>query len=271
MLVHLAKYEPDRLGGGWTFMRNLSKGLLTSSFEVADIYFISGATMVTREEVETARNAGKKIVLRVDNAIRNSRNRNTGMSRLKDFSAWADLVIYQSSWARDYLMPFTGKDGPVILNGCDLDLFTPEEKIADSIIYSRYNRDETKNWEVARYFLSQTKDKQIYIVGNFSPELIEGNFDFYQNEQFEYFGVLNERNYAKLLRKTEQFLYTYYNDACSNSLIEALCCACEIVGDRYYRETGGAKEIIESFESKGRDYFSLERMVGEYQRELSKV
>jgi hypothetical protein len=63
---------------------------------------------------------------------------------------------------------------------------------------------------------------------------------------------------------TGKFLYTYFNDACSNSLIEALVSGCEIVGDEYYRNTGGAPEIITKFTEYGRDYFGLERMCTQY-------
>jgi hypothetical protein len=47
-------------------------------------------------------------------------------------------------------------------------------------------------------------------------------------------------------------------------LIEALVSGCEVVGDKYYRNTGGAKEIMKIYETLGfektRKYFSLERM-----------
>lgn len=274
MRLHIAKYEPDRLGGGWSFARNLARGLGQSSYEDADIYFIASPSMVQREEVLQAKADGKKIVLRVDNAVRNSRNRNTGMTRMKDFAEWADLVIYQSRWARDYLKPFLGVDGPVILNGCDLDLFKPGPK-NDNVLYSRFNRDETKNWEVARYWYSTTCARartsgttKLIVVGSFSDELRDGNFDFYDNEPYEYLGVLDEHNMAKLLSVTGKFLYTYYNDACSNSLIEALVSGCEVVGEPYFGTTGGAPEILDAYFQRGRDYFSLERMCSEYREAM---
>lgn len=270
--IHIAKYEPERTGGGWTFMRNFSRGISdkVSTYEDCDIFFISSPSLISRDEVLQAKADGKKIVLRLDNAVRNSRNRNTGMTRMKDFAEWADLIIYQSEWAKNYLTDYIHKDGPVILNGIDLDLYTPGEK-NENVLYSRFNRDETKNWEVARYWFSRQTKGKLIIVGQFSPELTDGNFDFYNGEQYEYFGVLDERNMAKLYSVTGKFLYTYYNDACSNSLIEALCAGCTIVGDEYYRTTGGAPEILDKFYSEGRDYFSLERMCRDYVEQLSNI
>ena len=85
------------MGGGWSFMGNFAKAMKDNltNYEDADIYFVTSASMVERDEVQKAKNDGKKIVLRCDNIIRNSRNRNTGMSRMKDMAEMADLVGLQ--------------------------------------------------------------------------------------------------------------------------------------------------------------------------------
>lgn len=279
MKIYLANYEPNRVGGGWSFCRNLAKALgddFTTNYEEADIYLVASPTMAQRDEVEKAKSEGKKIVLRLDNVVRNSRNRNTGMSRMRDFAEMAEVVIYQSQWARDYLMPFTKKFGVVIINSTDLDVFHRPSTFKldhdNNYLYSRFNRDETKNWEVARYYFSQihldNPNAVLNIVGQFSPELIEGNFDFYNGENINYKGVLSYMELAELYRKNKYFIYTYFNDACSNSLIEALVSGCTIKGDSYYRNTGGAKEIIDLFKKYGSDYFGLERMANEYREAL---
>lgn len=279
MKIYIAKYEKGRIGGGWSFMDNFAKGFkddITHDLQDADIFFICSPSMVNREEVQEAKNMGKKIVLRIDNAVRNSRNRNTGMSRMKDFYDWADLVVFQSQWALEYLRPFLGlstyRNPKVILNGVDLnDYHGNHHNARNNILYSRFNRDETKNWEVARYWYSKYQltnpDAKLYIAGQFSPELRESNFDFYNGERFEFVGVLGKDSMARMY-SVSNLLYTYFNDACSNTLIEALVSGCKIVGDRYYRKTGGAFEILDMFESLGRDYFSIERMCDQYREAM---
>ncbi|MCK5493854.1 MAG: hypothetical protein KAJ14_12155, partial [Candidatus Omnitrophica bacterium] len=89
------------IGGGWTFTANLVKALkdevqFVDDWQDCDIYFIPGCTLAEREEVKQAKDKGKKIILRIDNVPRNSRNRNTGTSRLFDMAQMADEVIYQS-------------------------------------------------------------------------------------------------------------------------------------------------------------------------------
>jgi len=189
---------------------------------------------------------------------------------MRDFAELADLVIYQSSWARDYLKPYLKVDGPVIINGADSEVFYPSDNKQNIYIYSRFNRDETKNWEVARYWYSrkQLEDPtaQLWIIGAFSPELIEYNFDFYNGENFRYWGVIqNENTLADILRQAKYFIYTYFADACSNSLIEAIRCGCEIVDPHHFLDTGGAPDIMQT------EDLPLARMVREYKEVLEQL
>jgi glycosyltransferase involved in cell wall biosynthesis len=258
MKIFIPNQSKQSLGGGWTFINNFTNAarqmdpsLFAETMPEADIVFIAGATMIDREFVERAKKDDKKIVLRVDNAPRNSRNRNTGTSRLKDFAEMADLVIYQSEWARMYLANWLGKDGPVILNGADDEIFNtkgeqqPKEG-EPQFLFAQYNRDETKRWHEAWYEMSmahrQWPNSHLWIVGNFSPEQREYNFDFFMGEQYRFVGILERpEDMAEYLRATDWLLLPYYNDACSNTLIEARLCGVEKV---HFSPTGGTPEIM---------------------------
>jgi len=274
MKVYIAHADDNKIGGGWSWINNAKKaGIHNSTYDEAEVYLIPSPSMVSKEEVDKAQADGKKIVLRVDNIVRNSRNRNTGMSRMKRFAEQADLVIYQSKFAKRLLMPYLKTDGVVILNACDTDIFNAKGRQEDTtakFIYSRVNRDETKNWEMARYtFQSESEirngDAILNIVGQYSSELVEYNFDFYQDEQYKYWGVITDAGtLADLYRNSDYLIYTFWNDACSNTLIEALCCGC-VVSDKYGMvETGGAMEIITNYYEHGIEYFSLARMGSQY-------
>lgn len=275
-MIHIAHSEDNKLGGGWSFIANLKKAIpdQLTNYRDADVYLIPSPSICSKEEVDQAQADGKKIVLRVDNIVRNSRNRNTGMSRMKRFAEQADLVIYQSEFARNLLLPYLQVDGKIILNGCDTDIFHDRGRQEDTtakFIYSRFNRDETKGFEMARYTfqkenLLRNGDAHFDIVGQFSNEMVEYNFDFYMGEKYRYWGVVNDKNtMASILRNNDYFIYTYWNDACSNTAIEALCCGC-IMADPYgMTETGGMPEILHKFyEHGGAEYFSLNRMGKEY-------
>ena len=278
MKVYIAHADDNRIGGGWSWISNAVKaGIHNSTYEECDIYLIPSPSMVSKEEVDQAQADGKKILLRCDNIVRNSRNRNTGMSRMKRFAEQADLVIFQSEFARELLLPYIKVDGTVILNSCDTDIFHDRGRTEDTtakFMYSRANRDETKNFEMARFIFQQESlkrqgDATLSIVGNYSPELVEYNFDFYMNEIYTYWGAVTDQNtMADLYRNTDYLIYTYWNDACSNTLIEALCSGCTLVDHYGMRHTGGTPEILEYFDNFGAEYFGLDRMAKDYLKAL---
>ena len=274
-MIYIPKYEPGRLGGGWTWSRNFVKGIgdqFTSDYNAADTYLLPSASMVSTGEVEQAKADGKKIVMRVDNITRNSRNKRNGMDRMFTKAQMADLVIYQSKFARDLLQPFLqAENHKVIMNACDTDVFNDLGRKDDghTYLYSRYNRDETKNWEVARYTFQNIQEDEmearLYLVGQFSPELLDNNFDFYMGENYEYLGVIEDPyRMAEIYRRTTKLIYTYWHDACSNTLIEAKACGCEILIPHPFFLEGSAQEIME----KDIEYFKLERMIREYKEAI---
>lgn len=266
MKIHILNYEPDRKGGGWTAARYLYR-VFNASYEEADCVLITGATMASHEQVEQAKRDGKKIVLRVDNAVRDSRNRGTGMSRMKAFADAADLIVYQSQWAKDFLMPFLKKDGVVILNGVDTSKYNPEGRFdadTDSYLYVRSSRDEGKQWVMAWYWFVN-KLGRLEIVGKFSPENMEWGFDFFNGEAFTFLGEQSEDQMIQSYKRNKYFLYTYLNDACSNTLLEAKASGCEIVDVYGMLQTGGAPEIMDC------EDISVERMLKEYEVEIGKL
>lgn len=278
MRIYIPNQSKQSVGGGWTFIRNFTKYAERAGAEFirdyhvqkGDIYLISGATMIERKFVEEAKKAGMKIVLRVDNAPKNSRNRNTGTSRLKDFADMADLIVYQSYWAKQYLAPWLGQEGKkpetIIMNGADTDIFNTQgaKQLKEGVrqyLYAQYNRDDTKRWHEAWYHFSRSfrdhPDAHLWIVGNFSPEQQEYNFDFFMDEKYRYIGVLEPADFAEYLRATDVLLIPYYNDACSNTLIEARLCG---VPKIRANSTGGNIAIMKA----PLEHLSADRMAKEY-------
>jgi glycosyltransferase involved in cell wall biosynthesis len=275
MNLFIANDSKMSLGGGWSFIGNLVSELkkdnrvtLVDNIDDCETVLLPSSSMVTPDTVKYAKEKGKKIYLRVDNMPRNSRNRNCGSSRLRDFAETADGIIFQSNWAYEYLGWWlehsgvkVGNKSTVILNGVDTDVFndTGAKHDPNIYLYSRYNRDETKNWHEAWYTFLKTWRKnqkaELWITGQFSKELVEYNFDFFQGEKVEYKGVITDPQYmAEIYRTVGTVLAPYYNDACSNTIIEAKACGCEIIASY----TGGTPEIIDL------EDLSASRMAGEY-------
>lgn len=283
MKIVIPGIDENALGGGWSFVRNFRKAMgdkVIAEYDKADIFFIPSASMVSRDEVSKAKEDGKKIVLRCDNIIRNSRNRNTGMGRMKDFSEWADLTIFQSEFAEDLLNPYLRTENfKVILNSIDESIFNENGRVDTDLhryFYAKHSSDETKNWEMARVafqlLFERNKDSIFNIVGRFDGNLEEYNFDYYNGEQYKYWGYITDPNVmAHIYRESDTFIYTYFNDACSNTLIEALCCGVDVLDPYTMARTGGTAEIEDMFYHEGVDYFKLERMGKEYKEAMEKL
>lgn len=274
--VYFANESQQTMGGGWTFLANIKKALkddveIVDTISACDIFFITSATMVQRERVMAAKELKKKIVLRIDNAPRNSRNRNTGTSRLKDFAEMADYVIYQSGWAHAYLDQWLKpKNTSIIINGVDTDIFSKKGKKEKKegkpqCLYVRSSRADTKRWEEAQFqyemIYRQNNGSHLWIVGPFSPEQEQYNFDFFMGEKYKYLGVIEDKErMAELYRATDILLLPFYNDACSNVLLEAKGCDVQKIA---MNMTGGNYDIM-SYAKTFKKVPDLEYMRTEY-------
>lgn len=277
--VYLANDSSQETGGGWTFLRNIAKGLtklghqVVDKIEDCDIVLISGVTMVKRETVDRAKELDKKIVTRCDNVPRNSRNRNCGTSRLQEFARRADEVVWQCQWAKDYLIDFIGREGKILYNGVDTDIFRPQGQTFDFgdkdlvYLYSRFNRDENKRWELAWYkfqlLFRENKNRRLILVGQFSPEQQECSFDFFRGEKVDYLGIIDEpEQMARVYRSCGYLLATYAHDCYSNTYQEFLA-----TGGQLYEPdmSGGTPELIKN------GVITLEQMAKEYEKVFIEV
>lgn len=276
MKISIVNESKQNLGGGFSFINNLVKGLQSTDHELtnwqeADVVLIPSSTMISKELFRTIQGANKKIVLRCDNMPKNSNNRNCGSSRIQMMADGADKIVYQSEWATEYLVKFLKKDGIVIHNSVDETIFKVDGEVREFdgdpvYLFSRYNRDETKHWHVAWYEYQKIQcnnpSAKLIIVGKFSDNIRSYNFDFYNNENIEYIGIIDSKEeMAKVYRGVDVFMMTYYNDACSNTFIESLMCGCEAT---CISMTGGTPEIMKKWKENGREYFSLKRMTEVY-------
>jgi glycosyltransferase involved in cell wall biosynthesis len=268
----------NNIGGGFSFARNLWKGLKGQCFltdninDDFDIALIIGPTTISRDDVKKIRARNIPIVLRCDNIPEDYRNRGTAISRLKDFSKMADVVVYQSEWARNYVSSLTGVDGAVILNGVDREIFNTNGKTNNkNVLYVRSSTNENKRWQEAKYWFRglwlKDKDLHFIVVGNFADyiKLYGGDFcDRYRlglfDEPYTYLGqIKTAEEMATVYKDCEEILVPYYNDACSNTVLEARACGCKINACDSGM-SGGTPELLEMDEA----FIGSDRMVKDY-------
>ena len=293
--LHIVGQELEgKIGGGHSWVSNMSRCFDLVSPEECDIYLITSVSMLPKLSVIPR---DKKIVLRVDNVLKKSCNSDcyglygdekiTRMEALKQVADIADLVVYQSKWAEEYLDPYLkAKNKVVIMNSGDEKVFKPEGEKYEPIhifydkafpiksyLYSRSSNHDNKQWHKVYYWWQYQQRKEpdslLLIAGRFSPENVPNNFDFFNGENIRYLGfTTNKEEMAKYLRSSAIFVYAYSYDACSNSLIEAILSGCDI---KYLDKSGGALDIDNAFLAYGKEYFYLDRMKLEYQDNFNKL
>jgi len=274
------KERIGEVGGGHSFNANFVKCFdIVDNPKDCDIFFISSFGMI--EKVSHIP-FDKKVVLRVDNVLKKSRNRDmylgtekvTRMEALRYVAQRADAVIYQSTWSQQLLEPFLkNTKSHLIMNSVNESIFNtdvtpyPSDEDDHIFLYSRSSNHDNKQWHQAYFaYVDIQRDNpkaRLWITGRFSNDNIPNNFDFFDGERWDYLGrITDPEQMAMIYRASSHFLYTYDHDACSNTLIEALMCGCEPI---MYENNGGAWEIMEHFKLDGADYFKLSRMAKEYQ------
>lgn len=276
MKIGIAWSSKSRSGGGFSFASIFTQQAQIEGHDVvpwqdSDIVLIPSASVISKEEFQIYKEAGKKIVLRIDNALKNSRNRGAGMSRMKEMADGADEVVYQSKWACNFLEPFLGRKGTVIYNGIDTDIFNPNgEKFQANgepvFVWSCASKGETKRWEWAWYRYQELQRQYpqavLLITGIIPGEISSYRMDFFNNERFKYFGFVESREkLAEIFRASRYFLATYENDCYSQTYCEALCCGCELFEPSM---TGGTPELLENWKTGGIEFFSASRMTQDY-------
>lgn len=273
MKLYVPNNKPDGIGGGYTFVRNLRKGMagkveLTDRWQDCDVMFIPGVTMVERDDVEQAHLAGKPIVFRMDNIPRKSRNKRSRVyDNIKRYAELAELVIYQSDWAADYCRPMSG-DGTVIKNGVDPSIFYPakDKPDHDRYLFAFHGKNDVKGFWIAHYlfqrYFRRDPKAEFWFIYNFKGELGEqvgASYDFWNGEKIKHLDpVTTQEEMAALLRQCTHLIYPAYCDAAPNQVLEARACGLEVVG-MLDKEWSGVSEML----GPALD-ISLERMCDEY-------
>lgn len=267
-MIYIANNSTMKSGGGWSFIANFIKAMgdqITYDYEKADVFFIPSASMIKPEIAEKAWDDGKKVILRVDNALKHSRNGGKGMARMKRMAEIADAIVYQCQWSRDYLGDYLGgqKKSTVIYNGVDTDIFNTKGKIdaPSKYLYSCAAKGETKRWEWVWWKYQQIQKKQpnaeLTVTGNLSTPVLENNLDFFQGEKYKFYGMITDPDtMADFYRNHNYFFAVYENDCYSNTYLEALACGMELIE---VNMTGGTPELLSNW-AKGIEYNGLKRM-----------
>jgi glycosyltransferase involved in cell wall biosynthesis len=283
MHIHISNQSKQTLGGGFIFIENLKKGAkgkarFVDRWQDAHAVMICSVTQTTREEILAAKNAKKKIIVRIDNMPKDSRNRGTAFSRMRDFGKMADVIVFQSQWAKDYVGTWLADNhgidlskSKVIYNGVDTDYFHYQDdpsKRGETYLFTTYNTDENKRFPEAAYdyHLRHRKAKKektvlpsLKLVGNFGKDLPGYNFDFFNGEKISYEPPISDRKkMGDIMRSCRYIYFPAFADASPNTVGEAMACGCQPL---LINPIGGSQEVVDLFKNK---IYTIQDMADQY-------
>lgn len=261
MKIYISNISKQNIGGGWSFLRNFKKALkdkveFVDRWQDCDIVFVFGITVIDKNEIHEAVKNGKKLVLRIDNIPKKSRNpRMSPIERLKEFGKIANAIIYQSEWCKMYVGYFIDNDNEfVIYNGTDTEIFNKKNRDSDgwTYLYLNYNDNPNKRFDEALYWFDMAwrKDNEscLIIAGN-APKIytehLDYNWDLTVPAKVDYVGALETpEKVAGIMKKCDYILIPYFMEANSNTLNEALNCGLEPIA---VNEEGGNIEVMKRY------------------------
>jgi glycosyltransferase involved in cell wall biosynthesis len=228
-----------KVGGGWSFLRNLKKGLIAKGHQISnrgyDVSMACAPTMVSRDSWVLA--AGKPRVLRTDGVPEDFRNRGTGWSRMKQFAHQADLVIYQSKFVKNTIGRLLKEDGKIICNGVDTSIFRKDgDKMPrfgqPSIVFVHFRHDPNKRFQEVierfRYYKIDNPNATMSFIGDYPKNQVFWNkkkrdfgmLDLKEGKDWRYMGIIRDRTQlAKALRSFDYVAYPSF-DGSSEEIIK---------------------------------------------------
>ncbi len=241
-------FEMDDICGPSIFVRNISPFLKNKGIEVSfnpneacDVLF----TVITAptEIVLRAKAKGARVIQRLDGVFFDKTKDYKGMNlKLKVTQDEADLVIYQSNFAKEMCQHYLGmpQRSRIIYNPVDTAVFTPYGKKID---FGRINLLAISTWrlrkrlqdsvEAVKELLKIRNDIIFTIIGK--GVSIEGT-----SSHIKYLGELPYGSLPTYYRSSQVFLFPSYLDCCPNVVLEALSSGTPVI----CTDTGGTPELV---------------------------
>jgi glycosyltransferase involved in cell wall biosynthesis len=181
-----------------------------------------------------------KIVQRIDGSAQDYGRGTVWDYRQAKVNRIADLTIFQSKYGRYATREKFGvirKDGPVIHNPVDTELFAPDgtrSSIPSSprIGYVGFSTNPKKGVDQFYRVAKKNPDLEFILVGPFKQRSGFRNI--------HYTGYVNRHEVAGLLRNCHFFVFFSQNEACPNVVLEAMATGLPVL----YLDSGGTRELV---------------------------
>ncbi len=154
----------------------------------------------------------------------------------------ADHIVFQSEYSHEVFenIAFVGRNYSIIHNGVDQALFNMKQKSkwdgssALKIMSCSWSRNPGKGHRMISE-ISRIGGVRVTFLGHWAEEVDRASVVL--------LGAQNHHRIAAEFKRAHIFLFPSLNEACSNTLIEALSCGLPVL----YADSGGNGEIAEKY------------------------
>lgn len=253
-IIYISKnLYKNKTGGGHNFLRSLVKllekrGNYAQNIHNATTVIINSHQNVFSNLIIRIVYPKKKLILRIDGKASLHRP-SLFWDNLTEWQAryLADSIIYQSNWSKEiWKRRFVKieKKSIVIQNACDGDIFYPSctnkslvpiLKVISSANSNNLNKGLQEIYKLDEIMKSLTNIRheiRVFGYGQMELERISENLILHPR-------IAQER-LALEIRESNVFFAPFRNEACSNSIIEALACGVPVLT----ANSGGNMELI---------------------------
>ncbi len=247
--MHLCIPIDDRPEGGlYTFLRYLRRYLdargIAHSTELSGTYdlLLVNSFVVPAEDIRAAKErlSALRVVQRVDGSASDYGRTDNADHRQARVNLLADLTIYQSNYGRYATrkkIKVLSRDGPVIHNPVDTDLFRPDGETMElagnrRVAYVSFSTNPKKGAGDLYRVAEDHPDVDFHLVGRY--ENCPGLQNLHQH------GLLSSDRLSVLLRSCDALAFFSENETCSNVLLEGLATGLPVL----YKDSGGNGELV---------------------------
>jgi len=201
---------------------------------------------IKESKIKIVKFLGGKVIQRLDGIHINNRDLNHEMEKV--YKEYTDFYIFQSDFSRKMAFKYFGEvpkeKYALIVNGANTEVFYPCTTQDKS---SKIKLVTSGNFRSPLMVMPILDVLDSLNASGFNVELtLLGPINLDQQRQeilskeYVIHKIIDDQGeLADELRAHDIFLYTYYNAACPNSVIEAVCCGLPVVG----YDSGSMKEL----------------------------
>ena len=235
-------------GGMYSFLSNMRNYLAQHDIPVTDdvaddydVLFVN-SFMVPYNVIKEAKTrlSRLRVIQRVDGSARDYGRTDDADARQARVNTLADLTIFQSQYgkyATTCKFKIISQDGPIIYNPVDIHSFRPDGQRLElpgqlKVCHVTFSTNPRKGapslYAVAQYH----PDVDFILIGQYKDPPPLGNIHL--------LGRLDRETLPKALRACDVFVTFSENEACPNTVLEALASGLPVL----FRDSGGTPELV---------------------------